>query len=197
MTTQGPWFIVIGYDDPGFPADLATEDDLNEAHWSYIEQAGPLLARGPLLTADGRHAGSVHIVAATDLSAAQRFAFDEPYHLAGVFERVEVSRFSSWLTHSMWERPREPGAPSWLVLLRVNADGPVPLPPTAGPVTNAVVCGGWLTDPDDQTLRGAAVFCDGTRDGAEALAAALDELIPTATTTSITQWRRGGRPSTH
>jgi uncharacterized protein len=50
--------------------------------------ADALVARGPTLSADGTsHTGSVHVVEAATIDDARRFAFEEPYWLAGVYAR--------------------------------------------------------------------------------------------------------------
>jgi len=88
-------FLVLGVDGPGFGSD----DDLNEAHWSYMDNwADTLVARGPTRSvAGGHHTGSVHVVELPDAAAAARFAYEEPYARAGWYSTIEVTHwFRAW-----------------------------------------------------------------------------------------------------
>ncbi|MDG2908593.1 MAG: YciI family protein [Acidimicrobiales bacterium] len=48
---------------------------------------------GPLLDAEGDMCGSLVILEAEDLAAAEAFAAGDPYAVAGLFERVEIRGF--------------------------------------------------------------------------------------------------------
>jgi uncharacterized protein YciI len=111
-------FLVLGRDHDDFDGH---SPELNERHWSYLEEfADRLVARGPLLSDAGEHTGSVHIVALPDRAAALAFARDEPYWRAGLYASVEVAGFRNLLGVTMWQRERLPGSGlSWLTLLRV------------------------------------------------------------------------------
>jgi uncharacterized protein YciI len=64
------------------------------AHLDYIDATTTkVVLAGPLLGEDGAMQGSLFIVEADDLAAAQRFSAADPYRLAGLFERVEIRGF--------------------------------------------------------------------------------------------------------
>jgi uncharacterized protein YciI len=48
---------------------------------------------GPLLDGEGKMCGSLVILEAEDLAAAEAFAAGDPYAVAGLFERVEIRGF--------------------------------------------------------------------------------------------------------
>lgn len=61
------------------------------AHLDYVGTAtDPVLLAGPMLDDDGNPEGSLLIITASDKEAAQRFAANDPYARAGLFERVEI-----------------------------------------------------------------------------------------------------------
>jgi uncharacterized protein YciI len=84
-------FYVHGEDKPDVLDGLI---ERSEAHWSYMDQwADRLILRGPTLSGDGEeHTGSVHIVDVDDRVSAERFAYEEPYWLAGYYEPLTVVR---------------------------------------------------------------------------------------------------------
>jgi hypothetical protein len=87
------------------PGTQALRAELTEAHWSYMDgYAGAMVARGPTRTADrAAVTGSMHIVDLPDADAARAFAFQEPYHRAGVFGEVLLRRWHNALGRTMWE----------------------------------------------------------------------------------------------
>ena len=81
-------FALIGIDKPNaLPVRMAAR----EAHLAYWA-ARPGLTRlgGPFLDANGDMAGSLLIVEAESLAAAEALAASDPYVPAGLFERWEV-----------------------------------------------------------------------------------------------------------
>jgi len=62
-----------------------------QAHFDYLA-ANPGVVRlgGPFLNAAGEMAGSLLLIEADDLAAAEAFGAADPYRLAGLFERVEI-----------------------------------------------------------------------------------------------------------
>jgi uncharacterized protein YciI len=65
-----------------------------EAHLTYARgQAEVVKLGGPLLDDDGQMAGSVLVIEVADKTAAQAFADNDPYWLAGVFESVDIRAF--------------------------------------------------------------------------------------------------------
>lgn len=61
------------------------------AHLDYVGAAKvSVLLAGPMLDDEGRPEGSLIIISAENKAAAQDFADNDPYALAGLFEHVEV-----------------------------------------------------------------------------------------------------------
>jgi len=81
-------FLVLGVDGLAF----GSADDLPEAHWTYMDGwADALIARGPTMSVDGHHTGSVHVVELPTSAAAHRFAREEPFAMAGWYSTISVS----------------------------------------------------------------------------------------------------------
>lgn len=82
-------FVLVCIDKPGA---LALRLATREAHFAYARSlpAGTLRLGGPFLDDNGDMAGSLIIVDAPDLAAAQAFNRDDPYQRAGLFERVDI-----------------------------------------------------------------------------------------------------------
>jgi uncharacterized protein len=90
------WFSIYCKDKPGAVAlRLATR----ERHLQYVrdaERAGSIrvVLAGPLLAEDGATMqGSLLLIEAESLHAAQQFADHDPYRHAGLFATVEVHPF--------------------------------------------------------------------------------------------------------
>ncbi|MDQ1901130.1 YciI family protein [Paracoccus sp. WLY502] len=81
-----PLFAVICRDKPGA---LQTRLDTREAHLGFIRDSGIVRMAGPLIQ-DGEMRGSLLILEADDLAAAQDWAANDPYKSAGLFDSVEV-----------------------------------------------------------------------------------------------------------
>lgn len=80
-------FAITCKDKPGaLEARLATRP----VHLDYLKGSKILKLAGALLGEDGNPIGSLLIVEAEDLAAAQAQADNDPYVAAGVFESVEV-----------------------------------------------------------------------------------------------------------
>jgi uncharacterized protein len=187
--------MVIGYDHPELPMlDPCADRALDEAHWSYIDQVGGLLARGPMLNGDhSGHTGSVHVIAAPDIAAANHFAFNEPYWLAGVYATVEVVEFESWLSESMWERPGGESPTSWFVRVRFE-DPQRDVQTSSIDVPDSVLCAGWMIASTPRAIVGAALLCDGSASDTSALVSGAIARLPTEPLEiSVVPWRRGGR----
>lgn len=82
-------FAVICRDKPGH---LQTRLDTRAAHLAYIEATGIVKMAGPFLEA-GQMCGSLVIVEAEDLAAAEAWAAGDPYAAAGLFENVSVTEW--------------------------------------------------------------------------------------------------------
>lgn len=81
-----PLFAILCRDKPGH---LQTRLDTREAHLAHIRDSGIVRMAGPLIEA-GQMAGSLVIVEADDLAAAQGWADADPYRAAGLFASSEV-----------------------------------------------------------------------------------------------------------
>lgn len=81
-----PLFAVICRDKPGA---LQTRLDTREAHLGYIDSTGIVRMAGPLIE-DGEMRGSLVILEADDIAAAQDWAANDPYKAAGLFDSVQV-----------------------------------------------------------------------------------------------------------
>lgn len=81
-----PLFAVICRDKPGA---LQTRLDTREAHLGFIRDTGIVRMAGPLLD-EGAMCGSLLILEAEDLAAAQDWAANDPYKSAGLFDSVQV-----------------------------------------------------------------------------------------------------------
>lgn len=81
-------FVIHWQDKPG---GLETRLATRQAHFDYIAaHPGVLKLGGPFLDAKGNMAGSLLIIEAADLAAAEAFAEADPYNAAGLYERREV-----------------------------------------------------------------------------------------------------------
>lgn len=74
------------------PNSLELRMATRERHLAYMKNFD-LKVAGPLLDEAGNMAGSLLIVGAEDLAAAQAIVANDPYALAGLFESVRVTGF--------------------------------------------------------------------------------------------------------
>ena len=166
----------------------------------HSDGADRLLARGPTLSDDGeRPTGSVHVVHAATIEEARRFAFEEPYWLAGVYASVSVTRFHNARSDSMWDHPRpESGSASSLVMVTwsirpysANAAPDSELLTTLAE-SDPVVFGGLLLSDDGSSSTGLVAAVDAGREDAAGVVAGLG--IPSTTISVVSsRWQRGGR----
>lgn len=74
--------------------NVAERDSKRPDHIAYRKGLGPAMAlAGPLLSESGEPVGSVVIIEADDLAAAQVMAEADPYIAAGVLALVSVRRY--------------------------------------------------------------------------------------------------------
>lgn len=82
-----PFFAVICRDNPGA---LQIRLDTRDAHLGFLRDSGAaVLMAGPLIE-DGEMRGSLLIIEAESLGAAQDWAASDPYKAAGLFDSTEV-----------------------------------------------------------------------------------------------------------
>lgn len=79
-------YAVICRDKPGH---LQTRLDTRAAHLAYIEKTGIVAMAGPFIE-DGQMVGTLAILNADSLEAAQAWAAGDPYAAAGLFDSVQV-----------------------------------------------------------------------------------------------------------
>ena len=110
-------FYVHGRDRPGVGAEMLA---LAEAHWSYMDQfADRLILRGPTLSDDGiEHTGSIHVVNLADRASAERFATEESFYLAGLYQQVTIVRTVVLLRRESLQGSLTSGVPNALIIGR-------------------------------------------------------------------------------
>jgi hypothetical protein len=79
-------YAVICRDKPGH---LQTRLDTRAAHLAYIEKTGIVTMAGPFIE-DSQMVGTLAILNADSLEAAQAWAAGDPYKAAGLFDSVQV-----------------------------------------------------------------------------------------------------------
>ncbi len=73
------------------PASLALRMATREAHLAYVaSHRDKLQAAGPLLDEEGGMRGSLFLLDVADIGVARALNAQDPYTLAGLFERVEI-----------------------------------------------------------------------------------------------------------
>jgi uncharacterized protein len=73
------------------PASLQLRLDTRTAHLDYLNSLGDSLKfAGPFLDDEAKPNGSLVVVEASDLSAANRIAANDPYAKAGLFASVDI-----------------------------------------------------------------------------------------------------------
>lgn len=83
-----PHFVISWMDKPD---SLAVRMAAREAHLAYVaEQPVKVLLGGPYLDPLGNMAGSLLLIEAEDLAAAEAFHDGDPYKAAGLFENSTV-----------------------------------------------------------------------------------------------------------
>jgi uncharacterized protein YciI len=137
---------------------------LTEAHWTYMDQfADRMIARGPTLAPDRvTWTGSLHIVDLPNADAAREFVEREPYNRAGLFDGHLIRRFKNVLGGTMWDFPREPVEPRFVVIahIRAPAGEPVLAVPQTGFTSvprERLIIHGELFTPDKSAPAGAVL----------------------------------------
>lgn len=82
-------FAVICRDKPGH---LQTRLDTRAAHLAYIEETGIVRMAGPLIEG-GAMCGSLIVLEAESLEAAEAWAAGDPYRAAELFDSVTVTEW--------------------------------------------------------------------------------------------------------
>jgi len=80
-------FVITALDwENSLPLRMATRP----AHFEYAQATGAIRLGGPFLDANGDMMGSLIIIEARDLTAAEEWQRNDPYMKAGLFARVEI-----------------------------------------------------------------------------------------------------------
>ncbi|MBW7922259.1 MAG: YciI family protein [Rubellimicrobium sp.] len=64
--------------------------DTRERHLAYIHDTGVVRQAGPFLNDEGQMCGSLVIIEVADRAAAESWAANDPYALAGLFAKVRI-----------------------------------------------------------------------------------------------------------
>ena len=78
---------------------LALRMATRAAHFDYAHATGAVRLGGPFLNENGDMMGSLIIVEAADLAAAQAWQRNDPYAKAGLFARAEVRSWKATANH--------------------------------------------------------------------------------------------------
>ena len=80
-------FVITSLDKDGaLPLRIATR----LAHFDYAQRSGAVRLGGPFLNDSGEMIGSMIVIEATDLAAAEEWQRNDPYMKAGLFARSEL-----------------------------------------------------------------------------------------------------------
>ena len=75
------------------PDHLQIRLDNRAAHLGYIAETGVVEMAGPFLSPEGQMTGSLVILEVASLAAAEEWAANDPYALAGLFSAVRISEW--------------------------------------------------------------------------------------------------------
>jgi uncharacterized protein YciI len=123
-------FLVYSRDASGSES-LRADEELLEAHWSYMDRfAETMIARGPTFAADRETVtGSLHVVGLPSVAAAHQFVAREPNNRAGMYAMHSVWRFENLLGRTMWEFPGAAEEPKFLIIAHSHgSSGALPAP---------------------------------------------------------------------
>ncbi|MGW4462573.1 YciI family protein [Micromonospora sp. NPDC004704] len=180
-------YFVYGRDRPG---SFGLKRSLNAEHWAFMDSyADRLIARGPTLTGDGQEAestGSLHIVDLPDALAVHAFAYEEPYHRAGVFDSILLCGFVNVLGRTMWDFNEAVDGYGRFLVIAWGDPGPGPITPK-----HTIVYGDLLA-LDGETHLGRVALLEAPDREAAATSLPTGGEGPT----EVHHWRFGGRPGT-
>ena len=83
-------FVILGFDGPEGEAKRKIHRPAHLARMEALDAQGCVILAGPLTD----KTGSLIVIEADSLAAAEAFAKDDPYTVNGVFSRVEVHPFT-------------------------------------------------------------------------------------------------------
>jgi uncharacterized protein len=191
-------FFVYSRDATGAGA-LRDDDELLEAHWSYMDRfAHSMIARGPTLDDDRETAtGSLHIVGLPSVAAAWEFVAHEPNNCAGLYAAHAVWRFENLLGGTMWEFSGPTDEPRFLVIARSDPGRSSQLARPEGlsaELRARLIVYGALATLDDNRPVGFALAAHAPDSGALEALLASGRLAPgNVAQLEVHNWELGGR----
>ena len=85
-------YLIMAFDKPD---SAALRLETRPAHVEYVLGQGGMLLGGPFMSDDGTTMiGSMLVLDTQDRAVAEAFVENDPYNKAGLFAKVEVSRWS-------------------------------------------------------------------------------------------------------
>lgn len=81
-------FVISAMDKAG---GLALRQATRQAHFDYVQATGQVRLGGPYLDEAGTMIGSMIILEAEDLAGAERWAANDPYAKAGLFQSSMIT----------------------------------------------------------------------------------------------------------
>lgn len=73
---------------------LETRKANREAHLAYLKETGVVVQAGPFLDGAGEMCGSLLVLDVPSVDAAEKWALNDPYALAGLFEDVSIQHWN-------------------------------------------------------------------------------------------------------
>lgn len=73
---------------------LSVRKENRPAHLAYLESTGVVRQAGPFIDTAGNPCGSLIVLEVEDLAAAQAWADNDPYAIAGLFRDVQISAWN-------------------------------------------------------------------------------------------------------
>ena len=187
------------YGRSALAGDDSETPQLDEAHWSYMDIfADRMTARGPTLSADRQTwTGSLHVVDLPNAEAAQAFAWNDPYHRAGLFTEHLIRHFDNQLGLTMWDSTLRSGDVPFLVLADSDTDGPQPanenVPPSPGLAERLIVWGTLSSVPPLRPSGVALALAAPDQDAVRSLIADEPAILGGCAEFEIHSWEFGGR----
>ena len=89
-------FVIAALDNEN---SLALRMATRDAHFDYARETGAVKLGGPFLDKKGDMVGSLIIIEAPDLAAAQAWQINDPYAKAGLFAQADVR---PWKATANW-----------------------------------------------------------------------------------------------
>ncbi|MBS9717691.1 YciI family protein [Pseudohalocynthiibacter aestuariivivens] len=75
------------------PGSLQIRMDNRPAHLAYLEETGVVEQAGPFLDANGQMCGSLIVLSVDSIANAAKWAENDPYAKAGLFESVDLQEW--------------------------------------------------------------------------------------------------------